>query len=320
MRAGLVVLALIALLGLPYGIKTYDLKTITASDLPEEGAWAELSQGNLYYRWYRPSVEQQNGEVVVLVHGFSTPHFVWNGVKQFLLESGYQLLVYDHFGRGLSERPSVDYDQSLYIESLRELLAHQQISQAVHLVGYSMGGVVVGHFAHAYPDQTKTLTLIAPAGFMADPPAVNRLVTLPIMREWLGYMFAKDILISDVSEREMANINDPLAMDKIDFVSQVSEQLAFRGYVESLISTYRHFNLFNAQDSFIAVGNLGIPTLAIWGTEDATVRYSGSENLLAAIPYAELLTIEEGGHNITYMQPSIVGPGIVEFLNRAVSP
>jgi hypothetical protein len=32
------------------------------------------------------------------------------------------------------------------------------------------------------------------------------------------------------------------------------------------------------------------------------------------------LTIEEGGHNITYMQPSIVGPGITDFLDGSISP
>jgi hypothetical protein len=29
--------------------------------------------------------------------------------------------------------------------------------------------------------------------------------------------------------------------------------------------------------------------------------------------------IDDGGHNITYMQPSIVGPAIVEFLDRSVA-
>jgi pimeloyl-ACP methyl ester carboxylesterase len=200
-------------MGLPYVAKTYGLKTITVSDLPDEGAWAELSQGNLYYRWYIP--KRENGEVVVLVHGFSTPHFIWDQITHFLLERGYKVLVYDHFGRGLSERPAVRYDKGLYIESLKELLAHQQVSQPVHLVGYSMGGAVIGHFTRAYPAQAKTLTLIAPTGFMPGTQAVNRLVTLPVVGEWLGHMVAKNILVSDVSDTEMANIDDPLAMDRL---------------------------------------------------------------------------------------------------------
>ena len=157
------------------------------------------------------------------------------------------------------------------------------------------------------------------AGLMPGTQAISRLVTLPVVGEWLGHMFAKDILLSDVSDREMANVDDPLAMDKLDFISQVSEQLTYSGYVESLVSTYRYFDLFNAQDTFDAVGERDIPTLAIWGTKDATVPYSGSKNMLEAIPHAELLTIEDGGHNITYMQPSIVGPAIADFLDQSKS-
>ena len=78
---------------------------------------------------------------MVLVHGFSTPSFVWKGLlNQFT--SGFRVLVYDHFGRGFSERPSVP-DKELYVETLRELIKSQNIKEKVHLVGYSMGGPIV---------------------------------------------------------------------------------------------------------------------------------------------------------------------------------
>lgn len=54
MKIYVALLVLVLLLVLPYVAKTYGLKNITASDLPVEGGWAELSQGNLYYRWYIP--------------------------------------------------------------------------------------------------------------------------------------------------------------------------------------------------------------------------------------------------------------------------
>ena len=327
MKLGLLILVLAGLVGLialPYMMKTYDLKEITAADLPAEGAWAELTQGNLYYRWYTPKPEIENGETVVLVHGFTTPHFVWDGVKTFLLDAGYQVLVYDHFGRGFSARPAINYDKTLYVESLKELLLHQQVSQPVHLVGYSMGGAVAGHFVQTYPRSTKTLTLIAPAGFMTagqeQQQAFNRFAIMPLVGEWLGHMLVKKMLVSDVTEAKMANLNDPLAISKTDFVLQVGRQLAYKGYVESLLSTLRHFNMFNAQEAFAAVGERGIPTLAIWGTDDSTVLYQGTEQLLQAIPQAQLLTIKKGGHNITYMQPSIVGPSITDFLNQSAAP
>ena len=64
-------------------------------DIPAEGAWAPLEMGNLFYRWYYPDKEASNNEIIVLVHGFSTPHFVWDEMKEFFTNAGYTLLVYD---------------------------------------------------------------------------------------------------------------------------------------------------------------------------------------------------------------------------------
>ena len=263
-----------------------------------------------------PSEAKSNGQTLVLIHGFSTPHFVWDGVRQFFLDAGYEILVYDHFGRGFSERPSTQYDQQLYVRTLKELLDQQNLLQPVHLVGYSMGGAILGHFAQAYPARVKTMSLIAPAGFMTEQPASSSLINIPLLGEWLGHMFADRMLVSDITETEMAKVGDPLAIPRGEFVVRVGKQMQYSGFVESLVSTLRHFNLFNALESYAAVGKLGIPTLAIWGTEDATVPFMGSEKLLEAIPHAQLVAIEEGGHNITYMQPSIVGPAIANFLQK----
>ena len=100
-----IVIALFIILAIPYFYKTLQLKTLTKSDLPKEGNWANLSSGNIYYQWHSPTVEA-NGEIIILVHGFSTPSFVWKGILEDLQSSGFKILAYDHFGRGFS---SVDF-------------------------------------------------------------------------------------------------------------------------------------------------------------------------------------------------------------------
>ena len=122
---------------LPYFTQTYKLKTLAASDLPS-GAWVSLEKGNLYYRWYYPDAKVMNNETVVLVHGFSTPHFVWDGMKGFLLDAGYSVLVFDHYGRGYSERPKLNIPRMFLFNPLEDCLILK--NSEVHLVGYSMGG------------------------------------------------------------------------------------------------------------------------------------------------------------------------------------
>ena len=131
---------------LPYWLKTKDLKKIRLKNLPSEGSWAKLSKGNIYYRWHEP--KEKNGQTIVMVHGFSTPSFVWKGLLNGLLNQGYSILVYDHYGRGFSERPRTKYTLDFYVETLKELIAHQSIDEKIHLVGYSMGGPIILSLIH----------------------------------------------------------------------------------------------------------------------------------------------------------------------------
>ena len=146
------ILFILLALALPYLYKIYGLKKILHSDIPSEGNWAELSRGNIYYRWFLPDDSTDLRGTLVLVHGFSTPSFVWQGLLDNFTSSGYKVLVYDHFGRGYSERPKTQYDKSLYLETLRELILSQDINEKVHIVGYSMGGPIASYYAAEYPN------------------------------------------------------------------------------------------------------------------------------------------------------------------------
>ena len=307
---GLVVVFI--LLWLPYFIKTSSLKTISETDIPEVGGWAPLVQGNLYYRWYEPEIS--NNEIVVLVHGFSTPHFVWDGMKEFLVDAGYKVLVYDHFGRGFSERPSVVYDQDLYVESLKGLLDYQNISQSVHLVGYSMGGPVVGYFTQQYPDSVKSISFIAPAGLMKED-SVSRIAIMPVVGDWFWQVFGKWLYFREV-RNEATSSDDSVGLSESKFVKKYSVQMKYKGLIEALLSTVRNFNFFNAKRMFDKVGDLKIPTITIWGTDDGVVPFAGSSELMQSIPHSELKIINEGKHDIAYANPSVVGNTILEFLDK----
>tara|TARA_Y100001970_G_scaffold115796_1_gene144218 strand:- start:577 stop:1548 length:972 start_codon:yes stop_codon:yes gene_type:complete len=309
---GLLVVLLI--LWIPYFVQTYNLKTLTASDLPAEGSWAPLKEGNLYYRWYYPDAEVANNETVVLVHGFSTPHFVWDGMKGFLLDAGYSILVFDHYGRGYSERPRIKYTKDVFVQSLKDLLDTQGISAPVHLVGYSMGGPIVGHFTNEFPDMVKSMSLIAPAGFMAENPTEDWWIMKPFIGEWFLNVFGSRLVFQGNEENDEPPREDPLALSKKDFIKKAGIQMQYKGFIHALLSTARNFNLFSTQEMFGKVGNLNKPTLTIWGTDDDVVSFEGSEELMLYISHSELLVLEGGKHDITYAEPSFVGAAIRDFL------
>jgi alpha-beta hydrolase superfamily lysophospholipase len=65
------------------------------------GQLATLSRGVTHYTLEGP----QDGPLVVLIHGLTTPAFVWDGIAPVLVARGYRVLRYDLFGRGCSDRP-----------------------------------------------------------------------------------------------------------------------------------------------------------------------------------------------------------------------
>ena len=248
------------------------------------------------------------------MHGFSTPHFVWDGMKGFLLDAGYSVLVFDHYGRGYSERPRIKYTKDVFVQSLKGLLDSQEISEQVHLVGYSMGGPIVGHFTNEFPGMVKSMSLIAPAGFMVENPTKDWWIMKPLIGEWFLNVFGSRLVFQGNEENDEPPREDPLALSKKEFIKKAGIQMQYKGFIHALLSTARNFNLFSTQEMFGKVGNLNKPTLTIWGTDDGVVPFKGSEELILYIPQSELLILEGGKHDITYAEPSFVGAAIRDFL------
>ena len=296
----------------PYWFKTKDLKRISSKDLHSEGDWAKLSKGNIYYRWHHQ--EQKNGQIIVMVHGFSTPSFVWNGLLNGLLKKGYSILIYDHYGRGFSERPRTKYSLDFYVETLKELISHQNIDEKIHLVGYSMGGPIIGGFADKYSDQVNSLSFIAPAGFGKVQSSFPFFMKIPGVIEWSMHVLADRFYGSAISS-ETTHSSDPLSINEKEFQQLFSFQMQFKGFRESLASTMRNFNLFDAREMFEKVAAKNIPSMAIWGDNDGVVSYRGADTYSEIFQDGKVITIKDGTHDITYRQPSDVLNAIENFLD-----
>ena len=82
------------------------------------GAYCELSDGVTHYRLSGPA----DGPAVVMVHGGTVPHWIWDSLAECLSDDGFRALCYDQFGRGFSDRPKTTYNRALYERQLRELV------------------------------------------------------------------------------------------------------------------------------------------------------------------------------------------------------
>ena len=306
-------ITVIVLISFPYIFNTLKLKNPNKIKIPPYGNQVFLSKGKIFYCWHEPR-ELSSDEIIVLVHGFATPSFVWNGILEDLLSTGRRVLTYDHFGRGYSDRPKEKYNINFYVDTLEELLTLLKVSEDLHLIGYSMGGPISALFSHRNKRKIKTLNLIAPAGYIPEPHWAMKLFIMPIVGDYLFKAFP--LIYKNISASETENSDDPKAIGKEEFENHFLQQTLYRGFIDSLLSTARNFNMTDSSEAFKKIGLDRINTQVIWGTHDGICPISGLEKLKLDIPEIIFKEIKDGTHDITYRQPSEVGKYLSDFINK----
>nr|WP_067058042.1 alpha/beta hydrolase [Mucilaginibacter sp. L294] len=272
---------------------TYELRKNT------NGSYIELSGGVTHYELDGPDT----GKVVVLLHGFSVPYYIWNGTYEYLTDHGFRVLRYDQFGRGFSDRPNVAYNKEIYFDQLKELLEKLHLKQPVSLVGVSFGGMLATDFTVANPSLVNKIVLIDP-GYPAAVPKTPQFIT-----EYYEAIHPE--------ERALGQMEDFKYPDKYpNWVEQYRPQMEYKGFRHAIVSTTYHYaGAYNGRQSNTALNNLHKPVLLVWGKEDKTVPFTYSDSIRSVLK-TEFLPVDDAAHLPYLEQADIVNPALVTFLRK----
>jgi len=268
--------------------------------------FVKLKNGSISYKWSGPV----QGEIVVMVHGLSTPRVIFMQNVGALVEAGYRVLTYDHFGYGFSDRPNIKHNKQLYDDELIELLVALGIKTAVNLIGYSMGAGISTVFAANHPERVKRLILMAPVGFILKQSGINKLLLIPVLGEWLMAIVVKKKMIDHYYSEVERGVAPRIMAESFE------QQFEYPGVEHAFLSSLRNFPMKNLQAEYQQLGETTFPKLLIWGTEDSDTPFAGSEKILRLIPDIQFFKIEGGGHSIPYTHADIVNREIVDFLKK----
>ncbi|MFX0210037.1 MAG: alpha/beta fold hydrolase, partial [Candidatus Hodarchaeota archaeon] len=163
------------------------------------GEFIQLSRGYTHYELDGPV----DGDVTVLVHGFSTPLFIWDPTFELLVREDFRVLRYDLYGRGYSDRPITTYNMDLFIQQLLELVEKLKlVDNQINLVGLSMGGGICVVFADKYPELIKKVSLIDPIGFSMERNAMLLVLKIPVLNNLILKWYLSHKRIIDTQKED----------------------------------------------------------------------------------------------------------------------
>lgn len=247
-----------------------------------------------------------NGRSVVLLHGMNFSGEYWGGTIEVLRKEGFRVVVPDQIGFGRSSKPIINYTLHDMTANTRKLLDTLGISKAA-IVGHSMGGMLASRFAFSYPDATERLALVNMIG----------LTDARLQRPWRS--------TDEVYKASLArNYDDILQNIKRYFVVWKPE---YEKYVRvhygwTLSSDWPRFAMVRAlcQQMIYADPvvydwpNIKARTLVIGGDTDGPNFPELAKHVADTIPNAELVLLENVGHNPHLEATDRFWPALVTFL------
>ena len=115
-----------------------------------------------------------NKPALVMAHGSSDDGLCWTNLAREL-ESGYDIIMFDARGHGLSDPPTASDPADIQAEDIAGLIRELKLVKPI-VMGHSMGSSSAAWFAAKYPDVPRAVVLedpglgVRPPGAGAAPP------------------------------------------------------------------------------------------------------------------------------------------------------
>jgi pimeloyl-ACP methyl ester carboxylesterase len=253
---------------------------------------------------------------------------------QFLadaLERDWYVIAPDLRGYGRSAWQAQGYWFPDYVADLEALIDEMSPGEPVTLVGHSLGGNIVLHYAGVRPQRVRAVVSLEGFGI----PAENALGAPEKFAAWLDALVAPIAFAPyasmDAVARRLQKNNPRLPSDKAMLLARHwAEELA--DGTARLLSDPRHKLPFPAvyrlEEVYAVWRKIMAPVLWIAAAQSSVPEWlgdhpegaGGGDNLegirrrLAHIPRGRLVTIPDAGHMLQHDQPAAVAAAIESFL------
>jgi len=282
---------------------------VLSNPLPElvkgKTAYARSGDIDIWYEIIEPKDSVKG--TVLLVMGLGSTAMLWTeAFFQPMVEAGYRVIRYDNRDVGMSSWVS-DYENNPYtLEDMAldgiAVLDHAGVDSA-HIVGASMGGMIVQRMAISHADRVKSMTSIMSSGYMMDPEVapVDKSFERDFIKLGLKYLLLgseEGKLKFFLGTQQALKGNGPYEMN----TKKAAEIMVYdvkkrNGFNQS--SVENHGAAIEASGSRLEeLANITAPSLVIHGKSDPLVIFDHALKYAPLVPDAKTLYIDGMGHDI----------------------
>lgn len=268
-------------------------------------------------------VTQGEGPLMLMLHGFPEFWYSWRHlIPEFAKD--FKVVAPDLRGYNESDKPSDSsaYKMTELVRDVEGVITGLGYERCV-LVGHDWGGAIAWNFAYTYPgmlEQLIVLNLPHPAKFASAIANPRQL-----MRSSYMFFFQLPWLPERLLQRNNYQLIETtfksMAIDKSIFtqadIDAYKDAVSKPGALTAMLNYYRHITQSGMTQRDWGV--LQVPTLMIWGENDAALGKELTYGTEAYVRDFQLRYIPNCSHWVQQEQPQLIKQYIREFLATRVA-
>jgi pimeloyl-ACP methyl ester carboxylesterase len=256
--------------------------------------------------------EYGNGDPILCLHGLGGNIFTWrNFIKPF--SRNHKLILVDLRGFGASPKP-IDPHYSLeeHADQIYGIILRDNLTKLT-LIGNSLGGavalLVASRLCEQEPNRLSKLVLIAAGAYKEYLPRYLKLMRTPLGAPMIylapSRLATRFVLQAAYYDSQKLTIEQTIAY---------SGPMASRGGRHALLQTAKQCIPPRSDEMIAKLSSITVPTLLLWGREDAVIPLKVGQLLEQAIPNSKLEVIDNCGHIPQEEKPDETIERVCKFL------
>jgi epoxide hydrolase 4 len=294
-----------------------NLTTTVGREPGMRDAYAEVNEIRLHY------VEQGEGPLVVLLHGFPEFWYGWRKQIEALANAGFRVVAPDTRGYNLSDKPRgvKAYDTNLLAADIAGLIRERGAERAF-LAGHDWGGTIAWTVAMNHPEVVERLAILNAAHPRRLQKAL-RSKPRQLIKSWYFFSFQIPWLPERIetlgryrSLRHRFKHAKPGAFTEED-IDRYVDAWSQPGALTAQINYYRASVRLSPKEAEARIKPVEAPTRVIWGEKDRYLDRDLAEPDRADVPNLEqVIRLPDASHWVHHDESGRVSELLREFFTR----